>query len=54
MIVLSGEDPLFNLFVGGKMEEKVRKIIGNNLDKLGLTIDSVTYEKENNHNLSDY
>lgn len=32
------------------MEEKVRKIIGNSLDKLGLTIDSVIYEKENNHN----
>ena len=32
------------------MEEKVRKIIGNSLDSLGLTIDSVIYEKENNHN----
>ncbi len=32
------------------MEEKVRKIIGNNLDSLGLTIDSVVYEKENGHN----
>ena len=32
------------------MEEKVKKIIGNNLEELGLTIDSVVYEKENNHN----
>ncbi len=32
------------------MEEKVRKIIGNSLDELGLTIDSVVYEKENGHN----
>ena len=32
------------------MEEKVRKIIGNSLDDLNLTIDSVVYEKENNHN----
>lgn len=32
------------------MEEKVRKIIGNSLDELNLTIDSVVYEKENNHN----
>lgn len=32
------------------MEEKVRKIIGNSLDSLELTIDSVTYEKENGHN----
>ena len=31
------------------MEEKVRKIIGNSLDSLNLTIDSVVYEKENNH-----
>ena len=32
------------------MEEKVRKIIGNSLDIIGLTIDSVIYEKENGHN----
>lgn len=32
------------------MENKVREIIGNNLDELGLIIDSVVYEKENNHN----
>lgn len=32
------------------MEEKVKKIIGNSLDELNLTIDSVVYEKENNHN----
>lgn len=31
------------------MEEKVKKIIGNSLDSLGLTIDSVVYEKEHNH-----
>ena len=32
------------------MEEKVRKIIGDSLQELNLTIDSVIYEKENNHN----
>lgn len=32
------------------MESKVREIIGNSLDSLNLTIDSVVYEKENNHN----
>ncbi len=32
------------------MEEKVRKIIGNSLEKLNLTIDSVVYEKEKGHN----
>lgn len=32
------------------MEEKVRKIIGNNLDNLGLCVDSVRYEKEGNIN----
>ena len=32
------------------MEEKVKKIIGNSLEKLHLTIDNVVYEKENNHN----
>ena len=32
------------------MKEKVKEIIGNSLDDLGLTIDSVVYEKENGHN----
>ena len=32
------------------MEEKVKKIIGNSLDDLNLIVDSVVYEKENNHN----
>ena len=32
------------------MEEKVRKIIGDSLNELNLIIDSVIYEKENNHN----
>lgn len=32
------------------MEEKIKKIIGNSLESLQLTIDSVVYEKENNHN----
>lgn len=32
------------------MEEKVKEIIGNNLDELNLSVDSVVYEKENNHN----
>ena len=32
------------------MEEKVKKIIGNSLEKLHLTVDNVVYEKENNHN----
>jgi ribosome maturation factor RimP len=32
------------------MEEKIREMIGNRLDNLGLTIDSVVYEKEHNHN----
>ena len=32
------------------MEDKVRKIIGNSLDELNLTIDSVIYEKEHGHN----
>ncbi len=32
------------------MEEKVKKIIGNSLDELGLTVDSVKYEKEGNVN----
>jgi len=32
------------------MENKVREIIGNSLDDLNLTIDSVIYERENNHN----
>lgn len=32
------------------MEEKVRNIIGNSLDELNLKVDSVVYEKENNHN----
>ena len=32
------------------MEEKVKEIIGNSLDELNLSVDSVVYEKENNHN----
>ena len=32
------------------MEEKVKEIIGNSLDDLGLKVDSVVYEKEHNHN----
>ena len=32
------------------MEEKVRKVIGDSLMALDLTVDSVIYEKENNHN----
>ncbi len=32
------------------MEEKVKEIIGNSLDDLGLLVDSVVYEKEHNHN----
>jgi len=32
------------------VEEKIKKIIGNSLESLQLTIDSVVYEKENNHN----
>ncbi len=32
------------------MEEKVKRIIGNSLDELGLIVDSVVYEKENGHN----
>ena len=29
------------------MEEKIRKIVGNSLDHLEVTIDSVKYEEEN-------
>ena len=32
------------------MEEKVKRIIGDSLDELNLTVDSVVYEKENGHN----
>lgn len=32
------------------MEEKVKKIIGDSLNELNLTVDSVIYEKENGHN----
>ena len=32
------------------MEEKVKKIIGHNLDEIGLWVDSVKYEKEGNVN----
>ena len=32
------------------MEEKVKEVIGSSLDALGLVVDSVKYEKENNHN----
>ena len=31
------------------MENKIREIIGNNLDELGLVIDSVVFEKEGNN-----
>ena len=31
------------------MENKVREIIGNNLDNLDLVIDSVVFEKEGNN-----
>lgn len=32
------------------MKEKVKEIIGDSLQDLGLTIDSVVYEKESGHN----
>ena len=32
------------------MENKIREIIGNNLEKLDLVIDSVKFEKEGNNN----
>ena len=32
------------------MEEKIKEKIGNSLDDLHLTIDSIKYEKENNSN----
>jgi len=32
------------------MEEKVKEIIGDNLESLHLVVDSVVYEKENGHN----
>ena len=41
----SGETHSFNLSFGGIMEEKVKNKIGNSLDSLNLTIDSVKYEK---------
>lgn len=31
------------------MENKIREIVGNNLDSLGLVIDSVVFEKEGNN-----
>ncbi len=31
------------------MENKIREIVGNNLEKLGLVIDSVKFEKEGNN-----
>ena len=31
------------------MENKIREIIGNNLDELGLVIDSVVFEREGNN-----
>ena len=31
------------------MENKIREIIGNNLEKLDLVIDSVVFEKEGNN-----
>ena len=31
------------------MENKIREIVGNNLDNLGLVIDSVKFEKEGNN-----
>ena len=43
--------PLFNLFLKEEnVEEKVKKIIGDSLNELNLTVDSVIYEKENGHN----
>ena len=49
--MLSGENPLFNLFLKEEsVEEKVRKIIGDSLNDLNLRVDSVVYEKENGHN----
>ena len=32
------------------MKEKVQEIIGNSLENLNLTVDSVVYEKENGNN----
>ena len=32
------------------MENRIKEIIGNSLNKLNLTIDSIKYEKENNVN----
>ena len=32
------------------MEKEVKKIIGDALDELNMTVDSVIYEKENGHN----
>ncbi len=32
------------------MEEKVKEIIGHNLDELHLVVDSVKYEQENGNN----
>ena len=32
------------------MQEKIIKAVGSKLDDLGLKIDSVVYEKENNNN----
>ena len=32
------------------MEKEVRKIIGDALNELNMTVDSVIYEKENGHN----
>ena len=37
-------------FEQGTREEKVKKIIGDNLEKLHLTVDNVVYGGENNHN----
>ena len=31
------------------MENRIREIVGNNLDDLGLVIDSVKFEKEGNN-----
>ena len=32
------------------MENKVKEVIGNSLEKLNLVVDSVIYEQENGHN----
>lgn len=42
--------PLFLVeLLGGNMEEKVRKLIENEVNKQGIKIDSIKYEKEGNN-----